>query len=59
MYNLQTQLMVSSLIGISACCATFLGSLIHPIENKTKWFDVAFYGSLGSIIAAKYIMKKL
>jgi hypothetical protein len=59
MYNLQNQIIVSSLIGISSCCTTFLCSLIHPIKTDTNWRDVALYGALGSLIASKYIMKNL
>lgn len=59
MYNLQNQIIVSSLIGLSSCATTFLCSLVNPIQEKTDWRDVALYGALGSLLASNYIMKYL
>ncbi len=59
MYNLQNQIVVASLIGLSSCATTFLCSLVYPIREKTDWRDVALYGALGSLIASKYIMRNL
>mgnify|MGYP001166516872 CR=1 FL=1 len=58
-YNLTNQLIVSSVVGLTSCCTTFLFSLIHPVHSNTNWRDIALYGALGSVLASKYIIKTL
>ncbi len=59
MYNAYNQIMVASMIGLSSCCTTFLCSMLTPIEHNTDWRDLAFYGSLGSLIASRYLLQSL
>ena len=58
-YNLKDQIIVASVVGITSCCTTFLCSLTTPIRYTTDWRDIAFYGTIGSILASKYIIKAL
>jgi len=59
MYNTYNQIMVASMIGLSSCCTTFLCSMLTPIEHNTDWRDLALYGSLGSLIASRYLLQSL
>ena len=48
---------VSAITGLTTGCTIFLGSMLASINNSNyifDWRDIAFIGSVGSVIGAHY-----